>query len=336
MKITKLNNAVEVSDIDLHNDDECIELGKLVAQECVVFVNDSVSEDRLYDIHSNWGDMSSPPVLKYAMQNKPEDEHWSFVHKMNKNITDKMNSSRSGIARISFEKTDDGEPTGAFPNGKLGWHCDQQALYETQRVIGLMSLYGSENSQTSFLCTAEMYDKLNKEDKTMIDELVCVSAWDGEMARGLDTKQLEVLRYHMVPMDGIEQPLKQETATGVNGIKYPSHSFSHFKGMSKEDSLKYRDHLWSLLNKPEYIYTHDWKDGQIMFMDQNITLHARPTNIEDGDNRTMLRCISHVNKLFKNQDPLGYVTIDGRKISHNEFAEMANEQRLRDFDRERL
>jgi len=333
MKITQLNNAIEVSDIDLENHEECQELGRLVAHECVVFINDSVSEERLFDIQLNWGEMSTPPVLRYASSEKSKSEHWGFLHETTKNITSSMKTPRPGINRVSFAKTADGKPTGIFTNGELDWHSDQQALFEKQRIIGLMSLYGTKNSQTSFLCTAEAYDKLNHEDKTMVDELVIVSKWDGKMAKDLDEVQAEVLRYHMVPIDGMEQPLRQETATGVQGIKFPATSFSRFKGISEEESVKYRDYLWSLLNKPEYIYTRNWEDGQIMFMDQTITIHARPTDIKEGNNRTLARCISHVNKLFENQEPLDYVLFDGRKVPSAEFNEMADKQRVREFNK---
>ena len=333
MKIKRLNNAVEVSDIDLHNDDECKELGRLAAQECAVFIDDAVSEARLHEIQTQWGDPSRALIHKYVGEGRLKGRHWRDFRLNLGYISNAVKDQQDGMCRVSYEVNKKGKPTGIFTDGQLDWHSDQQSHYDTQRIIGLMSLSGSKNSQTSFLCTAEAYDKLNHEDKTMVDELTTVWGWDGgKMAAGLSLEsQMELVHYHMIPIDGMENPLRDETATGVPGIKYPSHSFSHFKGMSKADSLKYRDHLWSLLNKPEYIYTRDWKDGQIMFMDQNITLHARPTDVQQSDHRTMVRMVSHVNKLFDNQDPRDVVLFKGQKIPHDEFASMVDEQRIKEF-----
>jgi len=335
MKVRDLGNAVQVTDIDLYNDEECRELGKLAAHECVVFIDAAPTEGRLHQIQTAWGEPSRALIHKYVGEKYRTGSHWrGFLLNLGY-ISKAVEDYQDGMCRVSYDLNAKGKPTGIFTNGELDWHSDQQSHYEKQRLIGLMSLYGSENSQTTFLRTSEMYGKLNHEDKSMVDELITVWAWDqGKMAQDLIDSQMELVHYHMIPLDGMECPLKEYTATGREGIKFPSHSFSHFKGMTREESLKYRDHLWSLLNKPEYIYTRDWKDGQLMVMDQNITLHARPTNVKAGDKRTMVRMVSHVNKLFKNQDPVEYIMYKGEKYPHSEFAKMVDAARLEEVKNE--
>jgi alpha-ketoglutarate-dependent taurine dioxygenase len=39
--------------------------------------------------------------------------------------------------------------------------------------------------------------------------------------------------------------------------------------------------------KDEYVYHQDWKDGDLVFMDQTITVHRRPT--KDCSKRVMIR-----------------------------------------------
>lgn len=236
------------------------------------------------------------------------------------------------MVRISFEKNAKGKPTGMFTNGELDWHCDNQSLHDSQRIVGLMSLWASGGSQTSFLCTASAYASLPVEEKSIVDELYCVWKWDGgTMSKDLDPSQLNVVRYGMVPHENIESPLVNGTASGVKGLNFPSHSFSHFKGMTKAQSLKYKNHLWTYLNKPEFKYHHDWQDGQIIFMDQNITLHARPTNISDGNKRTMCRMNSYMDYLYPEHAPLDYVQIDGMKYNHDDFVKMVDEARQEEF-----
>ena len=332
MQVKDLGNAVEVTEIDFNNDEEVLELGRLAAHECVVFINKSVSEKRLHEIQTAWGDPSRALIHKYVGEKYLKGSHWrGFLLNLGY-ISKAVEDYQDGMCRVSYELNDKGKPTGIFTNGELDWHSDQQSHFEKQRLIGLMSLHGSKDSQTTFLRTSEMYDKLNHEDKSMVDELITVWGWDGgSMSEELIESQMELVKYHMIPLDGMECPLKEYTATGREGIKFPSHSFSHFKGMSPEESLKYREHLWSLLDKPEYIYTRDWEDGQLMIMDQNITLHARPTNVKAGDTRTMVRMVSHVNKLFDNQDPVDEIWWNGGKYPHAEFAKMVDEQRLKEI-----
>jgi alpha-ketoglutarate-dependent taurine dioxygenase len=328
MKYVNESNRIQVTDIDWNNHEECQELGRLAAHECVVAVDTAPTEKRLHEIQTSWGDPSRALIHKYVGEKYLTGSHWRSVLVNLGYISKAVEDYQDGMCRVSYDLNAKGKPTGIFTNGELDWHSDQQSHYESQRIIGLMSLAGSENSQTCFLRTSDMYDALNHEDKSMVDELITVWEWDGgSMSKDLIDSQMELVHYHMVPLSGMECPLKDKTATGREGIKFPSHSFGHFKGMSREESLKFRDHLWSLANKPEYIYTRDWQDGQIVFMDQNITQHARPTNVTAGSKRTMVRMVSHVNKLFENQDPVEYIMFKGEKYPHDVFAKMVDEAR---------
>lgn len=334
MKIIQLNNAIEVDDIDLENDAECLELGKLLADECVVAIKQAVSEERLYDIHSLWGQPTKAILHKYVGEQLLTGRHWRSLLANLGHISKAVDhiAEKAGMSRVSFEKNSKGKPTGVFTNGELDWHSDQQSYHDNHRVVGLMSLWGSENSQTSFLCTAKAYELLNHEDKSMVDELTTVWEWDGgTMSEDLIESQKEIVRYNMIPYPQMECSLVDQTASGIKGIRFPSHCFSHFRGMSKTDSAKYKEHLWQQLDKPEYKYTHDWQDGEIVFMDQNITLHARPTNVKDGDTRTMSRMISYMDNLFPGNGPADHVLYGGEKLDHETFAHMVDEQRKKEF-----
>lgn len=334
MKITQLNNAVQVTGCDLENDDDCIELGHILADESVVYVKGSVSEERFYNIHCLWGQPCRAILHRYVGDKKLSGRHWRSLLLNLGYASTAVDSIAgvTGISRVSFEKNAKGKPTGVFTNGELNWHGDQQSYHDNQRVVGLMSLWGTKNSQTAFLCTAEAYAKLNHDDKSMVDELITVWNWDGgTMAPDLIPSQKEIVRYNMTPYPNMECSLVDQTASGIKGIRFPSHCFSHFRGMSTAESQSYKAHLWSILHKPEYIYTHNWEDGELMFMDQNITLHARPTNVEDGNNRTLCRMISYLDKIYPGNGPADHIIYDGQKLDHDTFAAMVDEQRKAEF-----
>ncbi len=334
MKIIPLNNAVEVRDIDLMNDFECIELGRIVAEKSVALVRQTIPETRLHDIQILWGQPAYSIVDRYVGERRLTGRHWRSVVV---NLTRTAQATpeiahKQALARVSFEKDKKGNPKGFFTNGELDWHCDQVAYNDSQTVVGLMSLWGSNNSRTSFLCTANAYSNLSAQDRSMVNELISVWAWDGgKMSKDLISGQKEILHYNMVPHTNMECPLLSETAAGVKGIKFPSHSFSHFRGMSKLESEKFKAHLWGILNRAENIYEHDWQDGEVIFMDQNITLHARPTNVKDGDTRTMARMISYMDRLYPDKGPVDYVMCDGEKYDHDTFALMVDKERREEF-----
>lgn len=334
MQLRRLQNAVEVEDIDLQCDEECIALGKLIAEECVVYVPKSVSEQRLHDIHMLWGQPSKAILARYVGERLLGGKHWRNLL-VNLSRTSKSVdhiAGRGGMSRVSYVRDSKGKPTGTFTNGELDWHSDRQSIIDSQTVIGLMSISGTENSQTTFLCTAPAYEALSEDDRSMVDELVTVWDWDGgTMCRNLIPEQKEIIRYNAFPLPEMECALTDKTATGRKGIRFPSHCFSHFKEMGKAESEKFRQHLWAQINRPEYIYTRNWVDGEIMFMDQNITLHARPTNVEAGDQRTLTRMISYLDMIFPDHAPLDYIDYKGERLSHDAFARMADEFRRKEF-----
>ncbi len=334
MQVERLQNAVEVKDIDLNDDEHCKEIGKLVAHECVVHIKQSVTEERLHAIHMLWGQTTKSILHKYVGERLLGGKHWRnlLVNLSRASRGVDHIANQDGMTRVSFAKDKRGNPTGLFTNGELDWHSDQQSVIDSQTVIGLMSLCGTKNSQTTFLCTAPAYDALNHDDKSMVDELVTVWEWDGgKMSKDLLPEQKEIVRYSAFPMPGMESTLTDQTATGRKGFRFPTHSFGSFKGMNKQESEKVRQHLWALIHKPEYIFTQSWEDGEIVFMDQNITLHARPTNVKDGDKRTLSRMISYLDRLFPESAPLDYIDYKGVRYTHADFAAMADDYRKAEF-----
>ena len=67
MAIIKLNNATEITDLDLNNDYQTEALGYAVADDCVVVVKDSVPEPRLQEILNTWGQPSRELIHTYIL-----------------------------------------------------------------------------------------------------------------------------------------------------------------------------------------------------------------------------------------------------------------------------
>jgi alpha-ketoglutarate-dependent taurine dioxygenase len=340
MKTRPLKNygssvGCEVYDIDLNSDDEIIALGQLVADQCVVFVDQNVATTRLFEVMNQWGDPSRALVFDYVSQKKLTGRHWREILLMLGWVTAKGENVDSSIAAITYKKDAAGKPLGMFSNGELDWHSDQCALDDAQRIIGLQSIEHSKNSQTTFLCTHDAFESMSSSMQSTVKELVCRHRWqEGVCAPGLNEAQSLLVHFNMVPVDGMETKLYTETVTGRSGMKIPSHSFDGFVGMSQTESHRLFEEIKKHVFKPQYVYTQDWNDGQLMFMDQEITLHARPTNIKDGNLRTMARVITYLNKIFPHSRPTDSVRIDGKSLTHQEFAKIIDDSRREEFAKE--
>lgn len=341
MKTRALKNygssvGCEAYDIDWNSPEEVLELGKLAASQCVVFVNENISSKKLAETMAIWGDPAGAIMHEYITSKKIEGRHWRDVFLMlGYTVTDLPRDLYHNASRITYATDEKGRPKGIFSNGELDWHSDQCAFDDAQRIIGLQSISGSANSQTTYLCTHDAYESLSSDMKSTVKELYVKHKWhDGVMAPGLNSLQSLIAHYNMVPIDGMETSLYRETASGLPGIKYPTHSFDGFVGMSLDESNKLLNEIKKSVFRQKYVYTQNWHDGQLCFMDQEITLHARPTNITHGNLRNMVRIIGYVNHIYPENKIATHVRYCGKTISHAELAALVDEDRKRRFDEE--
>jgi alpha-ketoglutarate-dependent taurine dioxygenase len=338
MKTRALKNydssvGCEVYDIDLNSDAEILELGRMVASQCIVFVDQNISTARLAQVMEQWGQPSRALVHDWVINGQLKGRQWREIL-LNLGLADSHAKKISkAVCSITYRKDEKDRPTGMFTNGELDWHSDQCAVDDAPRVIGLQSVSDTDRSQTTFLCTHDAYESLSSDMRSMVRELVVRHKWrDGVMAPGLNETQTLIIHYNMVPVDGLETRLYSENALGLPGIKLPSHSFDGFVGMSQEESYKIFRELKKSIFQDRWVYTRDWQDGQIVFMDQEITLHARPTNVQDGDARLMSRVITYLDRVCPTKLPSKTVRLDGRILTHDEFMQVVDVDRLRRFE----
>ena len=341
MKTRPLQNygasvGLEAYDIDWNSQEERDELGRLCAQECVVFVNERIPTKVIFDTMTHWGDPSRAFLHESIVEKLVEGRHWRELLVNLGYISNEVGRELSqAVSIVSYQRHANGRPRGVFQNGELDWHSDQISIDDSQRIIGLTSVEYTEGSATQFLCTHDAYESMSESLKSEVRELVVSHKWrEGLMAPGLNHAQSLLIRYNMVPLNGMETNLYGETATGLPGLKMPTHSFGNFVGMSEIDSFKLYKTICDYVYDPKYVYTRNWQDGQTVFMDQQITLHKRPTNIVDGNKRLMTRTITYVNHILPNQARTDKIRYQGQWYNRKDFLQLVDQDRKVFFENE--
>ena len=70
-----------------------------------------------------------------------------------------------------------------------------------------------------------------------------------------------------------------------------------------------------------------------MFMDQNITLHARPANVQHGNKRTLTRMVTYLDKLYpKTGKPKDTILWMNSELTHDEFAGLIDIQKQKEYN----
>jgi taurine dioxygenase len=64
-------------------------------------------------------------------------------------------------------------------------------------------------------------------------------------------------------------------ATGVPALYLGRRRNSYIEGLSREQSDTLLDQLWSFAERPEFVYAHRWRVGDLVLWDNRSTMHRR-------------------------------------------------------------
>jgi alpha-ketoglutarate-dependent taurine dioxygenase len=272
--------------------DDFLSLGKLHLKQLVTVVPSACTNLNLNQFHelcSHWGDFY---VRKAVVDLTLRKDLTPIQHQ----AIDSINRYRSGIEHlkgmipITGKRDNEGRTLGMFADGELDWHTNGSAVTDEfkEPCIALLAVSGTKNSCTEFLQTADAYSLLSNDWKNLIKELKAVHGWkDGSSTPNLNPEQLEIARLNLAPEEDVVLPVKCVSPGGIEGIYFPYNTIKGFVGYSEKDSNEIYQYLFNHFIKREYVYSHQWDDGDLIWMDQTITLHRRPT--KDCSQRLLYR-----------------------------------------------
>jgi alpha-ketoglutarate-dependent taurine dioxygenase len=311
--------GVSVHDVDLQScgEDETTRLGYLCLEQMVVLAPRSCGEitlPRMHQICSSWAlelptggyDASPFTFARYGDEylrtgKKPSeltDDEFVMLQEVLRFIGGCDNMR--GMCRVTGMKDTEGNSTGMFSDGELGWHSNQQGTTHIGASVALRGWEGTAGTTTEFLNTVDAYEDLPAHLRSVCDELIAVHHWEkGVMAPGISAIQDHLLSLNMCPQEGTELPLVTWSPGGLKGLHFAFSTISHFKGMGRDESKKILDELCKHVLRDKYVYAHHWQDGDLLFFDNTVTLHRRPT--KDCSTRLMHRMAANYDRLLQLQ-----------------------------------
>lgn len=277
--------GAQAIDIDLAtaSDNDLMELGKLVFDQLVVYVDAkcaNITPQRFHYIQTLWGE----PVVSNARPKLEERIRQEGMTKLIAETLSDIKKMRSGLEdlkgmiRVTGIKDEKGKRTGMFADGELEWHSNQQSDNSGYApLIGLQGVEGTEGSSTEFLQTVDALNDLSSDVQSEVKQLIAIHSFEKDkICKGTSDSQALITQMHLVPDDGVEMPVIATAPNGMTGMHFPWTSIVGFKGYTPQEfESLYKflvDHLW----QDKYVYKHNWQDGEIVWMDQIVTLHRRP------------------------------------------------------------
>ncbi len=170
---------------------------------------------------------------------------------------------------------ENGQPIGALGNAELTFHSDLSYLHEPGTISMLYAIeIPSEGGDTYWCDCYAAYDALSDEMKQKLDGLRAVHR------HYVDEQNPKTPASHPV--------VCTHPVTGRKALYVGPHLTKYIENVSNEESECLLGELNDHTLRPEFIYTHRWRVGDLVVFDNRCTMHRR-NPFPDDQRRVMWR-----------------------------------------------
>lgn len=193
------------------------------------------------------------------------------------------------VQRVTGKKNNNNVSTGIFAGARLAWHSNING-YDQADGVGLQGWEHCEGTTTEFLNTARCRQSFTEQEHSRLEGLYynwreTHTNWSSGVAESFAQAGTGRTTFQA---GGYTGPYRlwflQQNRAGVQGFYYHYLNDNKHNGDAEIDQwIKQRAF------RDEYKYVHHWQPGDIVLMDQIITLHQRdPRVTQEINNRRVL------------------------------------------------
>lgn len=152
------------------------------------------------------------------------------------------------------------------------WHSDVTfrlcpAMGSVLRGVEMPAVGGD----TLFADMNAAYEGLSSSMQRMLGDLTAIHDFQRTFARGMSPERLREMRVEHPPA---EHPvIRTHPETGLKSVYVNRLFTSHIVGMTKDESTRMLEFLYSLANTPEYQVRFRWRNNSIAFWDNRAVQH---------------------------------------------------------------
>ena len=197
------------------------------------------------------------------------------------------------ILIVSNVLKDDGTPIGSQDAGRF-WHSDLSYKREPSLLSALYSLEVPATGErvlgdTAFASSTAAYEALPEDMKRRLQGMKNVHSYTSYRAKNRQAQKEEqarggrvVTEYELSPdqlnsVTDMETPIvRTHPVTGRKGLFVNEGHTSHVVGMSRAESDELLASLYRYITQPDFIYTHQWRAGDLLMWD-NVSVQHKAT-----------------------------------------------------------
>jgi taurine dioxygenase len=184
----------------------------------------------------------------------------------------------------------DGRPIGALGAGEAAWHTDMSMFEEPASAT---MLYAEEipraGGNTRFTNLYAAYEALPRtvraaiEGRRSIHDISYTAANEVRIGYQAVTDKTK--------MPGAQHPIvRTHPATGRKSLYLGREGYGYILGLPVEESDRLLADLWRHMTRPEFVWEHEWRVGDVLIWDNRCTAHMRPAF--DARERRIMRRVT--------------------------------------------
>lgn len=256
--------------------------GAIGAEVAGVDLASSMDEASFREIEAAWNRHS---VLVFRGQKITEDQHIAFSRRFGELeehvLYQYLHPKYPELFVVSNVKDENGRHVGAYDAGRY-WHTDLSYMAVPSRGSLLYAMEiphaddGSVLGDTLWTSTAAAYEGLSAAMKARIENLKAEFSLenrhrklvaDGDAEAALDSRH----KQNAPPV--VHKVVRTHPVTGRRSIYVNEGQTARILGVPEEESRELLKTLWTECTRPEYIYRHKWRVGDIVMWDNIPTQH---------------------------------------------------------------
>ncbi|MBL4720774.1 MAG: TauD/TfdA family dioxygenase [Alphaproteobacteria bacterium] len=229
-------------------------------------------------------------VLVFRDQSLPKDAQVAFSENFGE-LESHVHRLRSGEKRPALHVVnnldENGMPTERpRTTGNYFWHTDKSyhAVPSLATLLYAVELPPS-GGDTLFANTKRGYETLSAETKQQIADLRVEHSWEASRLNTGNTPATEAEKRDRPPV--VHPLVRTHPNTGAKTLYVGMHT-SHILDMPEDKSRALLDMLVDHTTKPELVYRHQWRMGDLVMWDNRCLLHRADKNYDMAAQRRLL------------------------------------------------
>ena len=180
------------------------------------------------------------------------------------------------VGLISNLKDGQARPIGGLGDGEIQWHSDQSYMMNPATGAMLYALeLPPEGGTTSWVDLSAAYAGLGDPLKRVVEGRRAVFSYVKRLAgyQGVDRVISEEAKRKTPPV--LHPLVHPHPVTGRKALYLDSTTTVGIEGMDEVSGAALLDEIYAFATRPEFVYRHHWRVGDVVMWDNGFTMHRR-------------------------------------------------------------